>query len=74
MLAKPPRTKVTAKLGNSHSELLTGDYLKRRLLTKDFRSHHETGRKNGVAEGASPTPTGSRLRSWRAISAVGGSP
>lgn len=34
-----PNLEVNAKLGNIHPQLLTGDYLKRKLLTKDHRSH-----------------------------------
>ena len=38
------------------------------------RNHLKTGRKGKFAKRARPTPTGGRLRLWRDIMAVGGSP
>lgn len=69
--AIPPRIKqeIIAKLGNIHLEILTGGYLKRRLLTKGSKSHIKMGRKGRVAKGASPAPKTGRPPLRRDISA-----
>lgn len=53
MLTVTPRTKlkVEAKFENNHPEIQTGDYLKKRFLTEDCKSHIETDRKGRVSKG-----------------------